>query len=86
MLARKGLLALVLASRLLRALLSEDIMSLLSPHTHTHTAPRGKVAPARLRGRAVCKVRRTAGQLVLHVGSSVAAAIVLHLPKLESKV
>ena len=81
MLARKGLLALVLASRLLRALLSEDIMSLLSP-----TAPRGKVAPARLRGRAVCKVRHTAGQLVLHVGSSVAAAIVLHLPKLESKV
>ena len=31
MLARKGLLALVLASRLLRALFSEDIMSLLSP-------------------------------------------------------
>ena len=81
MLARKGLLALVLASRLLRALFSEDIMSLLSP-----TAPRGKVAPARLRGRAVCKVRCTAGQLVLHLGSSVAAAIVLHLPKLESKV
>ena len=81
MLARKGLLALVLASRLLRALFSEDIMSLLSP-----TAPRGKVAPARLRGRAVCKVRRTAGQLVLHVGNSVAAAIVLYLPKLESKV
>ena len=52
----------------------------------THTAPRGKVAPARLRGRAVCKVRRTAGQFVLHVGSSVAAAIVLYLPKLKSKV
>ena len=86
MLARKGLLALVLASRLLRALFSEDIMSLLSPTAHTRTAPKGKVAPARLRGRAVCKVRRTAGQLVLHLGSSVAAAIVLYLPKLKSKV